>query len=414
MKLIFLIIASGSCKLFCSTSKIKNVLIKFAICENRKSVLGGDDCEKLSLIKRLHEITVTANNSKEKIIKNFPTLFSGDVTAPSNEGNKISIKLSNDAIPVAQLPRRIPQVLHNKLKLTLDNFENQKIVSKVTEPCEWTHNLVIVEKTDGSLRLCLDPRLLNKYVLRDHHLIPKPTELINELKGNNYFTVLDCQNGFFQLELTEESSFFCVFNTPFGKYKFNRLPQGISCAPEIYQRHNMNIFGHIALVYFDDIIISAKTKEEHDKILMEVLELALENKVKFNKDKFQYSQQTVKYIGYIVGNDQIKVDDEFINAIKDLKSPTNIKERRILGMISSVSRFIPNVTEITAPLRNLLKKNIEFIWSKEHEDALSTIKTYLISEPVLKMFDCTKPIVIEVDSFKDNFGVCLLQDEHPI
>jgi hypothetical protein len=238
---------------------------------------------------------------------------------------------------------------------------------------------------------------------------------MNELKDFKYLSVLDCHHGFFHLELTKSSSFLCVFNTPFGKYKFNRLAQGISSSPEIYQRHNMKLFGHIAQVYFDDIIIGAKTKEEHDLKLKQVLEIARKNNVRFNKKKFQYCQSEVEYLGHVIGNNNIKKDKEFIQAVLDLKTPTTITElRRILGMITAVSNFIPNAASLTNPLRQLLKKDVPFMWTNDHDSALNRIKNVLISEPVLKMFDSNKPITIEADSSKDTLGICLLQDNHPI
>lgn len=193
--------------------------------------------------------------------------------------------------------------MYSRLKKTLDHYEERNVISKYSKPTEWAHNLVIEEKKNGSLRLTLDPRNLNKYIIRDYELIPKPEEILSKLKGYKYFSVLDCQDGFYQLKLTEESSLLCTFHTPFGKYKFNRLPQGISSSPEVYQRHNIKIFGNLAEVYFDDLIIFAKTKEELDKKLELVLETARKNNVKFNKNKFQYCQTEVQYLGYTVGND---------------------------------------------------------------------------------------------------------------
>lgn len=88
--------------------------------------------------------------------------------------------------------------------------------------------------------------------------------------------------------------------------------------------------------------------------------------------------------------------------------------RRLLGLISSVSKFIPNATALTSPLRALLKKDIIFLWTSSHKEAFNNIKRILLSKLVLRMFDSTKPITIEADSLKDNFGICLLQDGHPV
>lgn len=124
-------------------------------------------------------------------------------------------------------------------------------------------NLVVVEKPDGSIRLCLDPQDLNRAIRRDHVLIPKVEELVSKLCNKTVFTVLDLKDGFFQIELDEESTDLCTFSTPFGCYKFLRLPMGLSCAPEIFQKRNEANFSDIegVLIYFDDLLIAAETPE---------------------------------------------------------------------------------------------------------------------------------------------------------
>ena len=217
----------GTCEIECSTLKVKNVKLTFIVCKNRPSIIGGDHCELLGLIKRVDQVSDENHVKRDKLINKYKDVFSEDLSKPSNNV-KIELKVNKDAIPVAELPRRIPDVLHDRLRNTLLKHKRNGVISEVTEPCEWVHNLVISEKPNKELRLCLDPRNLNRSIVRNYHLIPRPEDLINNVKNHKFFTVLDCQHVFYQMELTEKSSFYCVFNTPFGKYKFNRLPQGIS------------------------------------------------------------------------------------------------------------------------------------------------------------------------------------------
>jgi hypothetical protein len=133
----------------------------------------------LNLVKRINVVSPKNENKKDnddqklKLIREFNDVFSDDITQPSNMEEKIELDVSKNAIPVVEPPRRIPHVLYNKLKNTLDRYEQQNIVSQVPQPSEWVHNLVIIEKADGSLRLCLDPGNLNKYIICDYQLIPK-------------------------------------------------------------------------------------------------------------------------------------------------------------------------------------------------------------------------------------------------
>lgn len=152
-------------------------------------------------------------------------------------------------------------------------MESKGIISKVTKATDWVNDLVIVEKKNGSLRVCLNPADLNKNIKREFYQIPTVKEMTAELSGKKVFTVLDMKDGFHQIPLSEESSYLCTFGTPFGRYKFNRLPFGLSSSPEVFQRENMRIFGDIVgvQVYFDDLIVAGESVEQHNKSLEQVI-----------------------------------------------------------------------------------------------------------------------------------------------
>ncbi|GBM00269.1 Transposon Ty3-I Gag-Pol polyprotein [Araneus ventricosus] len=159
------------------------------------------------------------------------------------------------------------------LRKNLKKLENEGIIAKVDNPQGWVSNLVVVEKTDGSIRLCLDSKDLNKVIKRDYVLIPKIEELVPKLTNKKVFSVLDLKDGFFQIELDDKSSDLCTFSSPFGCYNFLLLPMGLSCAPEIFQKRNEANFSDIpgVLVYFDDLLIAGDTIEQHDDILSKVI-----------------------------------------------------------------------------------------------------------------------------------------------
>ena len=150
--------------------------------------------------------------------------------------------------------------------------------------------LVIAEKKDGNLRLCLDPCDLTKVIKREHYKIPTVEEIASTLAGKIVFSILDEKDGFWQIPLDEESSFLCTFNSPFGRYRFLRCPFGISSAPEVFQKRNDQLFGDIEGVHmvFDDRTIGGKDDAEHYSILKLVLGRARASNVKFNPAKFQF------------------------------------------------------------------------------------------------------------------------------
>ena len=215
----------------------------------------------------------------------------------------------------------------------------------------------------------------------------------------------------------DESSHLCTVNTPYGRYHFKRMPFGISSAPEVFQKKNEAIFGDIdgVEVIFDDIIVASKDDHEHDEIMRKLLQRARDANVKFNPAKLQYKASEVKYMGNIVSESGLKPDAEKMRAIIQMPPPQNREElQRFLGMVIYFSQFIPNQSEITAPLQSLLKKDVAWNWFQEHTQAVEHLKDILSSQPVLKFFDPSKPVKLLVDASKSGLGACILQDGHPI
>ena len=208
-----------------------------------------------------------------------------------------------------------------------------------------------------------------------------------------------------------------VLITPFGCYKFLRLPFGIKIAPEVFQKYNEINFADIpgVLIYIDDVLISASTIEEHDKILQQVMDRAKQLNIKFNLQKFQYRVTEVKYLGQIISEKGIQCDPDRVLGIQKIGSPNDKKGlQKILGLINYVRNFIPNLSEISSPLRGLLKNNVVFQWLPCHDDCLNKIKNILANAPVLKTFDKYEEITLECDASKSGLGCCLLQEGRPI
>ena len=132
------------------------------------------------------------------------------------------------------MPRKVPFALVNKFKACLEKMDKEGIISKVDYPTEWVNPIVLVHKPDRTLRICLDTRNLNQNICREHYQLPTFEELTSKLAGAKVFSTLDAMSGFWQIPLDKESSDLCTFSTPFGRYKFLRLPFGITWAPEVF------------------------------------------------------------------------------------------------------------------------------------------------------------------------------------
>ena len=197
--------------------------------------------------------------------------------------------------PVQHAPRRIAVALRPQLKDTLDALEAQGVIAQVTTPTKWISSIVAVPKKNGKLRICLDPKDLNCAIQREKYQLPTVEDIATRLHGAKVFTVMDVRNGFWHVSLDEESSYVTTFQTPFGRYRWRRLPFGISSAPEVFQRKMHELIEGMAgiEVVTDDFIVVGygETFEEatrhHDRNLFEFLKRCETKNVRLNPEELK-------------------------------------------------------------------------------------------------------------------------------
>ena len=243
-------------------------------------LLGRDDCSKLGLIARVNVVNMSLY---DKIVHDFSDVLGDAIGCLPGEHN---IKTKPDVAPVVHPPRPVPAPILNQVKTELNHLEKCGIIKMVEERTRWVNSMVCVRKKNGRVRICIDPTELNRAVLRAHYPMNTIDDVATRLKGSRVFTTLDANMGYYQLKLDEQSSFLTTFNTPYGRYRYLRMPMGISCAGEMFQREMMNVFGHLegVEVVVDDLLVHGKTPEEHNKRLIKVLEVARKNNIKLNKE----------------------------------------------------------------------------------------------------------------------------------
>ena len=219
--------------------------------------------------------------------------------------------------------------------------------------------MVVVEKKNGDVRICLDPRDLNKAILREHHHIPTLDDIAFKFKGMKHFTILDMKHGYWHIALTTQSSMLTTFNTPFGRYRYLRLPFGLHSSAEVFEKRVEQLFGDLNVaIYFDDIAVAGRTQEEHDANLRKLLSRAREVNVKFNRNKVQLNKSEVSYRGHVVSNEGLSPDPDKVRAIEKMPSPTDkTGVQRLLGTLNFLAPYLPNMLVLTQPLRTLLKKH---------------------------------------------------------
>ena len=285
-------------------------------------------------------------------------------------------------------------------------------IIKVEEPTEWVSSMVVALKKD-KVRICIDPKDLNKAIKREHHPMKTVEEVVSTISGAKLFSVLDAKSGFLQIKLDYESSLLTTFNTPVGRYRWLRLPFGLKCAPEIFQRVMDQMLEGIngATAIMDDILIAGRDKEHHDTILKRVLGRVASYNLQLNFDKCLISRSEVSYVGHLISADGLRPDPEKTKAIFGMPEPQDKGDvKRFLGFVSYLRKFIPNLSDEDEPLRSLLKSDTEFCWQPHHRASFRRLQDLCSNTPVLAYYDERKPVQIQCDASSKGLGAVLLQD----
>ena len=287
------------------------------------------------------------------------------------------------------------------------------IIEKIApdDGTEWVNSFVTVTKPDGLLRICVDPRMLNKSIIRPVHRSRTLDEILPKLSGAKYFSMLDATKGFWNVMLDLKSSRLCAFATEFGRYRYKRLPFGLSCASDIFQAKidelTDGLDGCIGIA--DDLVVYGSTQEEHDTRLLQLLKKCRKSGVKLNPRKCKISLPEIPFYGLVVGQDGTKPDPKKLKALKELPMPSTVKElQSFLGMINYLSRFNPRIADVAKPLRELTRDDVAWNWFPEHSLAVNTLRN-LFDSAVLQYFNPKEQVFIEADASGVGLGACLLQ-----
>ena len=371
-------------------------------------------------VESTHANKTSASITKETLIKQYPEVFSEGVGKLAGEYH---IRIDSSIDPVQHAPHRVPVALRTKVKEALEDLEKQEIVTPVTSPTAWISSMVTVPKKNGKLLICLDPRDLNRAIQREHYPLPTIEDIATRLHGAKVFTKLDVRNGFWHVALDESSSYLKTFNTPFGRYRWQRLPFGVSSAPEVFQRKMHELvegMSGIEVVADDFIIVDCGTTIEeatadHDKVLVKFLERYKERGVKLNTDKLNLRQTEVPFIGHVATDQGLRVDPAKVRAIIEMPAPTDkAGVQRLLGLTQYLSKFLPRLSNITKPLRELTQTNAQWVWETAQQDALEALKRAVAATPVLRYYNLEEEVTLQCNASQFGLGAALLQNEQPV
>ncbi len=277
--------------------------------------------------------------------------------------------------------------------------------------------MLVTPKPNGRLRVCMDPRYLNEYLVRAVHPFPDIDQVFSSIKGAKFFSKIDLTHGFWNLRLDEASSNLCVFASPWGRFRYKRLPFGVSPAPEVFHRVVADVIKGLPNVihYIDDILIFAATREQHDALVREVIRRLRQVGFAICQDKCSFNQTAVTFLGHKITGDRIFPDPMKLEALQCMQPPGNSAElHSFLGFVNYLARYVPNLAALAEPLRRLQTSKVHFEWTSEQDLAFRQIRELLISSPGLVPFDPNLPLVIATDASQHGLGGVLLQNERPV
>ena len=233
--------------------------------------------------------------------------------------------------------------------------------------------VLFVRKKDGSLRMVIDYRALNKKTVKDRYPLPRIDELIDKLGRAKFFTKMDLQQGFYQIRIREEDVPKSAFSTPWGSYQLLVMPMGQSNSPSTFQRlmnrvFSQHDFGKFLAVYLDDVLIFSETEEEHLKHLKMVLKTLSTHQLYVKLSKCEFGRQEIEFLGQRIGFGKRRLDPMKATAIREYPEPRNVTEvRSFYGLVNFCRDFLPGLSHVSSPLTDLTKKNCRFEWGTEQQ-----------------------------------------------
>ncbi|GJW51609.1 putative reverse transcriptase domain-containing protein [Tanacetum coccineum] len=322
------------------------------------------------------------------VIRNFPEVFPDDLPGlPPSRQVEFRIELVPGAAPVARAPYRLAPSELKELSDQLKELLEKGFIRPSSSP--WGAPVLFVKKKDGSFRMCIDYRELNKLTVKNRYPLPRIDNMFDQLQGSSIYSKIDLRSGYHQLRIREEDIPITSFRTRYDHYEFQVMPFGLTNAPA--------------------------NKEEHEEHLKIILELLKKEQLYAKFSKCDFWLESVQFLGHVINNKGVHVDPAKVEAIRNWSAPTTPKEvRQFLGLAGYYRRFIEGFSLISKPLTKLTQKNKKYEWGTEEDEAFQTLKHKLCSAPILALPEGTENFVVYCDASHKGYGAVLMQREKVI
>ncbi|GJT86351.1 putative reverse transcriptase domain-containing protein [Tanacetum coccineum] len=397
--------------------------------ESRLNIISCTKTQKYLLkgcpIFLAHVTTKKAEDkSKEKrledvpIVQDFPEVFPEDLPGiPPTRQVEFQIDLMPGVAPVARAPYRLAPSEMKELSDQLKELSDKGFIRPSSSP--WGAPVLFVKKKDGSFRMCIDYRELNKLTVKNRYPLPRIDDLFDQLQGSSVYSKIDLRSGYHQLRVREEDIPKTAFRTRYGHYEFQVMPFGLTNAPAVFMdlmnRVCKPYLDKFVIVFIDDILIYSKNKQEHEKHLKLILELLKKEQLYAKFSKCEFWIPRVQFLGHVIDSQGIHVDPAKIESVKDWESPKTATEiRQFLGLAGYYRRFIEGFSKIAKPMTKLTQKKVKFDWGDKAEAAFQLIKQKLCSAPILALPEGSEDFIVYCDASIKGLGVVLMQREKVI
>lgn len=288
-----------------------------------------------------------------------------------------------------------------ELKSQLEDLLERKFVRPSVSP--WGAPVLLVRKKDGSMRLCIDYRQLNKVTIKNRYPLPRIDDLMDRLVGARIFSKIDLRSGYHQIKVKDEDIQKTAFRTRYGHYEYTVMPFGVTNAPGVFMKYMNRIFhpylDQFVVVFIDDILVYSKSEEEHVEHLRIVLQVLKEKRLYAKLSKCEFWLREVSFLGHVVFGDGIAVDPSKIDAVLQWEAPTSVTEiRSFLGLAGYYRRFIEGFSKLALPLTKLTCKGAAFVWDVQCEESFLELKKRLTTAPILILPNPEELFVVYCDA----------------